>query len=47
LASTSSPTSIDASPPVAALELERDTAQERFAGDVLTDVGCDYDSHDS
>jgi hypothetical protein len=31
--------------PVAALELERDTAQERLAGDVLADVGCDHDCH--
>src|SRR5205807_1655426 len=31
--------------PVAALELERDPAQQRLAGDVLAYVGCDYDRH--
>ncbi len=31
--------------PVAALELERDAAQERLARDVLAEVRCDHHSH--
>ena len=31
--------------PIAALELERDTAQQRLAGHVLGEVGCDEDGH--
>ena len=31
--------------PVAALELERDAAQQRLPGHVLAEVGCDHDGH--
>ena len=32
--------------PLAALELERDAAQQRLAGHVLGEIGCDEDGHD-
>ena len=31
--------------PVAALDLERDAVEERLAGELLAQVGCDHDGH--